>query len=50
MEKAKKQTYSLYPTFIRAVEEYAKDNYMNKSEVIKHALKEFIPKEYFNKK
>ncbi len=46
-EKAKRVNYSLYPTVIKAVEEYARDNFMSKSQVINQALLSFIPKEYF---
>lgn len=47
-KKAAKITYSLYPTVIEAVEKFAEDNYMSKSQVVTQALRSFIPDEYFN--
>ncbi len=47
--KAERVNYSLYPKVIKAVEGYARDNFMSKSQVIRQALMNFIPKEYFNK-
>jgi len=47
-DKAERVNYSLYPKVIKAVEEYARDNFMSKSQVISQALINFIPKEYFS--
>ena len=47
-DKAERVNYSLYPKVIKAVEGYARDNFMSKSQVISQALINFIPKEYFN--
>ena len=47
--KAVRITYSLYPRVIAAVEKYAEDNFMSKSQVISQALINFIPEEYFDK-
>lgn len=46
-EKAVKITYSLYPSIIKAVERYADDKDMKYSQVLKNALMQYIPKEYF---
>ena len=46
-DKAERVNYSLYPQVIKAVEGYARDNFMSKSQVISQALINFIPKEYF---
>ncbi len=48
-DKAERVNYSLYPKVIKAVQGYARDNFMSKSQVISQALLSFIPREYFNK-
>ncbi|MCG9969599.1 hypothetical protein L9W92_16470 [Pelotomaculum terephthalicicum JT] len=46
-EKAVRKTYSFYPSTIRGLEEYADDNRMTYSQVINLALRQLIPRSYF---
>jgi len=46
-EKAIRKTYSFYPSTIKGLEEYADDNRMTYSQVINLALRQLIPKSYF---
>lgn len=45
--KAKKITYSLNPKVIAAINRYAKDSFMSKSQVVTQAVRNMIPPEYF---
>ena len=47
-EKAVKRTYSFYPSTVCALETYADDNGMSYSQVINLALRQLIPKSYFD--
>lgn len=47
-ERAVKRTYSFYPSTVRALEMYADDNGMSYSQVINLALRQMIPKFYFD--
>jgi len=44
---AVRKTYSFYPSTINALETYADDNGMSYSQVINLALRQLIPKAYF---
>lgn len=46
-EMAVRKTYSFYPSTINALETYADDNGMSYSQVINLALRQLIPKAYF---
>jgi len=46
-EKAIRKTYSFYPSTVRGLEEYADDNRMTYSQVINLALRQLIPRNYF---
>jgi hypothetical protein len=46
-EKAVRKTYSFYPSTIGALEKYADDNGMTYSQVINLALRQLIPRHYF---
>ena len=46
-EKAVRKTYSFYPSTVNALETYADDNGMSYSQVINLALRQLIPKTYF---
>lgn len=46
-EKAVPKTYSFYPRTIRGLEKYADDTGMNYSQVINLALRQLIPRSYF---
>ncbi|GBF34633.1 hypothetical protein DCCM_3753 [Desulfocucumis palustris] len=46
-EKAVKKTYSFNTSTVRALEEYAEDNGMSYSQVINLALRQLIPRHYF---
>lgn len=46
-EKAVPKTYSFYPRTIRGLEKYADDNGMAYSQVINLALRQLIPRSYF---
>lgn len=46
-EKAVPKTYSFYPRTVRGLEKYADDNGMTYSQVINLALRQLIPRLYF---
>lgn len=46
-EKALPKTYSFYPRTVRGLEKYADDNGMTYSQVINFALRQLIPRSYF---
>lgn len=46
-EKAIKKTYSFYPRTVRGLEKYSDDNGMTYSQVINLALRQLIPRSYF---
>ena len=46
-EKAIRKTYSFYPSTVNALEKYADENGTNCSQVINLALRQLIPKAYF---
>lgn len=46
-EKAVRRTYSFYPRTISGLEKYADDNGMTYSQVINLALRQLIPRSYF---
>lgn len=46
-EKAVPKTYSFYPRTVRGLEKYADDNGMSYSQVINLALRQLIPRSYF---
>ncbi|MCL6479353.1 MAG: hypothetical protein K6T65_13255 [Peptococcaceae bacterium] len=46
-EKAVRKTYSFYPRTVRGLEKYADDNGMTYSQVINLALRQLIPRSYF---
>ena len=46
-QKAERKNYSLYPDIIKAIEQYAKDNYTSQSAVITQAVRNYIPEKYF---
>ena len=47
-ERPVRKTYSFYPSTVRALEMYADDNGMSYSQVINLALRQLIPKTYYD--